>query len=126
LSLARLLPVAALVVAAPALGAAAVKPKPTPPARLLVVADEYSFTLSRPAIKAGPAVIELSNMGEDPHDLTMRRHARGARTYRLKLTLPDHERYLSATLLPGRYLLWCSVADHRQRGMEAYLTVKKR
>jgi hypothetical protein len=126
LSLARLLLAAALVAVAPALGATAARPKPRPPARLLVVADEFSFTLSRPAIKAGPAIIELSNMGEDPHDLTMRRQAKGARTYRLKLTLPEHERYLSAALVPGRYLLWCSVADHRQRGMEAYLTVKKR
>jgi plastocyanin len=121
--LARVLLAVLLSAAAPALGA---PQKPVPPARLLVVADEFSFTLSRASIKAGPAIIELSNMGEDPHDLTLRHRAKGARTYRLKLTLPEHERYLSARLVPGRYLLWCSVADHRQRGMEAYLTVKKR
>lgn len=114
--------VAATWLAAGALGSR----KPVIPARVQVASDEYSFRLSRQWVKAGPAIIELVNYGEDPHDLTMRRQAKGAKTYRVKETLPEHEAILRATLVPGRYLLWCSIADHRDRGMEAMLTVKKR
>ena len=100
--------------------------KPVVPARVQVIADEFSFRLSRQTVKAGPARIELVNFGEDIHDLTMRRQAKGAKTYRLAETLPQGARTLKVTVVPGRYLLWCSVADHRNRGMEAMLTVTKR
>ncbi len=117
----------AVLVSAPTLTAGALDSrKPVIPARVQVASDEYSFRLSRQWVKAGPAIIELVNYGEDPHDLTMRRQAKGAKTYRVKETLPEHEVTLRATLVPGRYLLWCSIADHRERGMEAILTVKKR
>ncbi len=117
----------AVLVSAPTLTAGALESrKPVIPARVQVASDEYSFRLSRQWVKAGPAIIELVNYGEDPHDLTMRRQAKGAKTYRVKETLPEHEVTLRATLVPGRYLLWCSIADHRERGMEAILTVKKR
>ena len=32
----------------------------------------------------------------------------------------------AGTLVPGRYRLWCSVANHRQLGMQAVLTVVRR
>ena len=32
---------------------------------------------------------------------------------------------LRLKLIPGRYRLWCSLADHRARGMVATLVVKK-
>ncbi len=98
----------------------------TPPARVQVVASEFSFSLSRRTIKTGPAVIELTNFGEDPHDLYMRRLARRAVTLKVKETLPEHQKILRARLAPGRFVLWCSIADHRKRGMEAHLTVTKR
>jgi hypothetical protein len=31
---------------------------------------------------------------------------------------------LEARLLPGRFALWCSLADHRRRGMSAALVVR--
>ena len=46
---------------------------PPPPARVQVVAREYSFALSRPSMKAGTAIVELANFGEDPHDLRLQR-----------------------------------------------------
>ena len=52
---------------------------PPPPARVQVVAQEFRYALSRQTIKAGPAIIELRNAGEDAHDLlspARRRHAR--------------------------------------------------
>jgi hypothetical protein len=46
---------------------------PPAPTRMQVVAHEYSFTLSRLKVHAGPALIELDNMGQDPHDLRIQR-----------------------------------------------------
>jgi hypothetical protein len=31
---------------------------------------------------------------------------------------------LEARLLPGRFTIWCSLADHRARGMTATLVVR--
>jgi len=94
------------------------------PARLQVVATEYAFTLSRLHVKAGNAVIELANFGQDPHDLRLQRvgarHVAGVGE-----VLPGKQADLSLRLRPGRYLLWCSVADHRQRGMRAVLVVTR-
>lgn len=96
------------------------------PARVQVVASEFQLTLSRRTIKAGPAIVELVNFGEDPHDLYLRRQARRTKTLKIAETLPSKVRQLKATLAPGRFVLWCSIADHRRRGMEARLTVAKR
>ncbi|HZQ16385.1 MAG TPA: cupredoxin domain-containing protein [Gaiellaceae bacterium] len=95
-----------------------------PPARLQVVAREYSYTLSRLTLKAGPALIELDNFGEDRHDLRVQRA--GARHVAgLGEIAPGSRATLALDLPPGRYSFWCSVADHRARGMRATLTVSR-
>jgi hypothetical protein len=107
----------ALMLAAPATAAA--------PARLLVGATEFRLSLSRAAIKAGPAVIQLQNFGEDDHNLRLRRIG-GKRVYKIATVAPGADvGQLGARLLPGRYSLWCSLADHAARGMRATLIVKK-
>jgi Cupredoxin-like domain len=112
-----LLAAAVLLLAAPA-GAAAPKP-----ARLQVVAHEYSLTLSRQTVPAGPVVIELVNFGMDPHDLRLQRIG-GARIYGTPVVDPGTRKELTIPrLLAGRYRLWCSVADHKMRGMKASLRV---
>ena len=35
------------------------------------------------------------------------------------------ESELEARFLPGRFTLWCSLADHRKRGMSATLVVRR-
>ena len=88
-------------------------------------ADEFRYTLSRQSIKAGPAIVQLVNYGEDEHvDLRLRR-AGGTRVYRIGVTRPGAVRELEARLLPGRFVLWCSLADHRRRGMTATLVVRR-
>jgi hypothetical protein len=94
------------------------------PARLGVTASEYHLVLSRAAVKAGTALIELDNAGQDPHDLRLRRIG-GTRTYAIALTGPGKRRTISLKLLPGRYRLWCSVLDHAQLGMQAVLRVRR-
>jgi plastocyanin len=108
-----------------ALLAVGLLPASAPPARVQVVAREFSFSLSRPQVRAGRVVVELANFGEDAHDLRLRRRG-GWRTYGIGVVTPDRQARLSARLLAGRYTLWCSVADHRARGMRATLIVRAR
>jgi hypothetical protein len=96
------------------------------PARVQVGADEFSFALSRQSIRSGPAIVQLVNYGEDEHDLALRRQARGARTFRVRTIRPGGVRDLEVRLGPGRYMLWCTLADHRARGMRATLVVRPR
>jgi plastocyanin len=95
-----------------------------PPARVQVVAHEFSFVLSRQTIKAGWATIELRNAGEDAHDLRMRRVG-GTRVYAWPVTRAGAVVDETFKLLPGRYVLYCSVANHRALGMQAALTVRR-
>jgi hypothetical protein len=95
-----------------------------PPARVQVGADEFSYSLSRQSIKAGPAIVQLVNYGEDEHDLRMRRSG-GTRVYRIGNVRPGRLGELEARFLPGRFTLWCSLADHRKRGMVATLVVRR-
>jgi plastocyanin len=90
------------------------------PARVQVVAHEFSFSLSRTTLKPGTAVIELA----DAHDLRVRRV--GARHIAGTRVVEAGDRTdLTVKLLPGRYSFWCSVADHRARGMRATLIVRR-
>lgn len=98
---------------------------PPAPARVQVIAREFSFALSRQTIRAGWAIIELRNAGEDAHDLRMRRVG-GKRIYSWPVTQSEGVVDREYKLLPGRYILYCSVADHRARGMSAELVVVHR
>jgi plastocyanin len=95
------------------------------PTRLQVAAKEFSFTLSSLRVKSGPAVVELVNYGQDAHDLRLQRkgskHIAGIGTVESG-GFAD----LSLRLPPGRYSLWCSLANHRALGMRATLIVSPR
>jgi hypothetical protein len=94
------------------------------PARVGVEATEFHLVLSRVSVKAGRVVIELQNGGEDVHDLRLRRIG-GTRNYVFPLTRPGARSTRTVKLLPGRYRLWCSVADHAHLGMRAVLRVRR-
>jgi len=98
---------------------------PPPPARVQVVAREFSFVLSRQVIRAGAAIIELRNAGQDAHDLRLRRVG-GTRVWKWPVTQAGGVVDEQVTLRPGRYVLYCSVANHRALGMQATLVVKSR
>jgi hypothetical protein len=103
--------------------AAAAAPAAAAPARLGVTATDFRFALSRSTVRRGPALIELGNFGQDVHDLRLRRLG-GTSTYALPETKPGERRELALRLQPGRYRLWCSIADHRARGMWATFRVR--
>jgi plastocyanin len=93
------------------------------PTRVEVTAHEFSFTLSRQTVHPGAAILELVNFGQDAHDLRLQR--RGARHIAGTPVVLAGSRYdLKVVLQRGRYTLWCSLADHRARGMTATLVVK--
>jgi plastocyanin len=95
------------------------------PARVQVSAKEFFFALSRHTVVAGPAIVELVNFGEDPHDLRLERLG-GGRLWKTPLVYPGAYYDLEATLVPGRYRLWCSIGNHRKLGMTAVLTVVRK
>jgi plastocyanin len=93
------------------------------PARMQVSAKEFSYTLSRTHLHPGQATIELVNFGQDPHDLRVQRV--GARHIAgLPVVAPGEHADLTVTLRRGRYLFWCSLANHRQLGMRGTLVVR--
>jgi hypothetical protein len=98
---------------------------PPPPARVQVVAREFSLALSRQRIKAGKAIVELANFGEDAHDLRLQRVG-GKIVYRWPVAQSGDVEDKMLTLGPGTYRLWCSVANHRALGMVATLVVVRR
>lgn len=112
---------ALVVVTAFAVFTAAAQPSP---ARLGVSSKEFHLVLSRGSVKAGRVLIQLQNDGQDVHDLRLRRIG-GTRTYSFPVTSPGGRSTLSLRLRPGRYQLWCSVANHAQLGMHAVLRVRR-
>jgi hypothetical protein len=96
---------------------------PPPPARVQVVAQEFRYSLSRQAIKAGWAIIELRNIGEDAHDLRMQRVG-GKRIYVWPIAQSGDTVDRQFRLLPGTYRLTCAVGGHSALGMQATLHVR--
>jgi plastocyanin len=94
------------------------------PARVQVTALEFEYRLSRLSVHQGPVLIQLVNYGEDEHELMLQRIG-GTKRWRLRTILPGERATLSVRLRPGRYRLWCAVADHRSRGMRATLRVRR-
>ena len=96
---------------------------PPPPARVQIVAREFRFALSRTVVRHGRAIIELRNLGEDAHDLRLRRLG-GARVYVWPVAQPGQTIDKELELLPGTYRLTCGVANPARLGMVATLHVK--
>jgi hypothetical protein len=95
------------------------------PARMLVEAREYHFVLSRTALQAGPAIIQLADRGEDPHDLRLVKAGTvGAHAAAIPQVLPGGVGEWRGTLTRGRWKLYCTLPGHAQLGMRAVITVR--
>jgi hypothetical protein len=95
------------------------------PTRVQVTSTEFRLTLSRVVVPGGRVRIELVNLGEDPHDLKLRRIG-GRYTYTIPETLPGERSTKTLRLIRGRYRVWCAIAGHRDWGMRATLRVVPR
>ena len=111
-----------LVLAAAVLAFAAA-PAEAAPSRLLIEAREFNFTLSRASIARGPAIVQLANRGEDPHDLRIARIG-GKRRGTIAEVLPGEVGEWESRLRRGRYRLTCTLEGHRALGMRARLRVR--
>ena len=94
------------------------------PQRVQVTEDEWSLVLSRQRLRPGFALVEVFNIGQDAHDLVLRRNAKGAAS----VSVPKLDHFMRKTvrlkLMAGSYTLWCSLPRHRERGMVATLRVR--
>jgi plastocyanin len=87
--------------------------------------DEFGFVLTKTKAGPGPAIIEYTNTGEDDHDLKMKRLG-SKRVWELPRLAHGTSDRIEIDLKPdSRYVLWCSLPDHRERGMEATLRVRR-
>jgi len=93
------------------------------PARVQVVSQEFHLSPSRYVLKSGPAIVELYNLGEDDHDLVIQRAGSTRVVGRIAALHSRSVADRELNLKPGKYILWCSLADHRQLGMQTRLTV---
>jgi plastocyanin len=118
--------VAALAYVAIASGAPAAPAASAAPVAVGVGAREFSLSLYRTTVAPGVVRFNLTNFGEDGHDLAVIapggkltgriaevRGAGGRGQVELRLTRS------------GRYTLLCTVADHAARGMRVKLRVKR-
>jgi hypothetical protein len=114
-----------LVLAVALLASLAAPAQAKAPARMLVEAREYRFTLSRTVLRAGPAIVQLADRGEDPHDLRLVKLG-GARAHAAAIpqVLPGGVSAWRGTLSRGRWKLYCTLPGHAQLGMHAVITVR--
>jgi uncharacterized cupredoxin-like copper-binding protein len=92
----------------------------SPPAATTLQVSEKGFKimLASATLKAGQIIFDVKNAGAVPHDLVI-----AGTSDRTKLIAPGQAAMLTARLKPGRYELYCSVAGHKQAGMDEKIQV---
>ncbi len=93
------------------------------PARVQVIAQEYSYTLSRQTVPAGAVIVEFVNAGQDPHNFNAVPVGGGATVAAFGLTQPGTHADEQFTFPAGTYTLFCSLPGHAAMGMMATLNV---
>ena len=91
---------------------------------VLVSGREFSLTLSRASVSAGKLRVEFDNFGEDDHDLAILRRSTG-KVYRLPVVHPGDRAVINVPARRGSYVLWCTISNHKAKGMRAVLRVKR-
>jgi plastocyanin len=98
-----------------------------PPAtgRTLAVAADpggaLRFDKTRTSVLAGGITVRLTNDSTVEHNVTI---AQGSKTLGATKTITESTDTLALELAPGDYVFFCSVAGHRESGMEGMLTVE--
>ncbi len=79
------------------------------------------FDKTRAAVLGGRVTVKLTNDSTVEHNVTI---AQGSKTLGGTKTITDSTDTFALELAPGDYVFFCSVAGHRQSGMEGTLTVE--
>lgn len=124
----RITPLATALAALGLLGATplgvseAAAPRPT---AVGVAAREFSLSLYRSSVPRGRVAFNLTNFGEDGHDLAVL--APGGRSLGRLAEVPSRGRgrLLLTLRTPGRYTLLCTLPGHAAAGMRTRLVVKR-
>ena len=90
-----------------------------------VTEKEFTLTLSRQSVRAGSVSLEVLNFGMDTHDLIVKGTKPGSKALRFKQLDPRGRTERTLRLTAGRYALWCSLGNHKARGMKTTLVVRK-
>jgi plastocyanin len=98
--------------------------KPAPPVSTAVGVSQREFRLTpyRTRVPAGEVRFNVTNFGEDVHDLVVR-DARGRVLRRSAEVKAGGRTVVRVKLRRGAYRLSCDVANHAQLGMRAAFTV---
>ena len=87
---------------------------------------EYRFSIYRPSVHAGAVAFNMTNFGEDAHNLRIS----GPGGYRSAVSRDvepgGHLRFTVHPLRAGTYTLVCLKPEHAARGMKATLRVTRR
>jgi len=118
-------PLAALLAAA-GLAAGLASPAAAAPDRVLARGAEWEITLSKRKVQPGRVIVQFLNDGEDSHDLRLQRDGGGPELGIGELEPGDYANLDVRLRRASTYRLWCSLPQHRERGMEATLRVAKR
>lgn len=128
----RVTAIGAALIATASLAASSAGAKPAEPVpdRVGVRGSEFDLILSKTKVKPGRVIVQFVNAGEDSHDLKLQRVGPSGQEgpeLGVGAIAPGEYENLDAHLKKrATYVLWCSLSDHRQRGMEASLRVAKR
>jgi hypothetical protein len=121
---------AALLVAVLAWAAtAAAKPEPAAD-RVQVRGSEFELVLSKRKLTPGRVIVQFLNAGEDDHDLRFQRLDSTGVQVGPELGAGEvepgaYENIDTRLRKRSTYVLWCSLGDHRERGMEAHLRTRR-
>lgn len=82
---------------------------------------QLKFLASSGTAKAGSVTLQMKNASSVPHDIAIR--GTGANQVG-KIVTAGGVSTVTASLTPGTYTFYCSVAGHEQAGMKGTLTIK--
>jgi plastocyanin len=83
-------------------------------------AGALRFDKTRAAVLTGRVTVRLTNDSSVEHNVTI---AQGSKTLAATKTITESTDTLALELAPGDYVFFCSVAGHRESGMQGTLTV---
>jgi len=109
--------------ASPSSSAPAAGPStPVEPGPFGVTAVDYSLQLEGETLRAGSYEVEFSNDGSSLHNLVVARDGQPVAQTDGEVS-PGSSDTFTVQLDPGRYVFFCSVANHRSMGMEVTVEV---